>query len=128
MVPPIPPPCTPTIAVASPPWRSVEATGVVSAMGTASGPAPLYLDRVTWPTVFREGRRYLDAVLGRHLHDPPPRVRSVFRDEWPRIIAIQRFAYLLEEPLIQAPGRLGYSILPTPSPTLLWACRVLLGT
>ena len=50
--------------------------------------------------------RYLDAIRSRDLHDPPGGVLTLEDERSP--ITVHRFTYLLEEPLVQAPGRLGY--------------------
>src|SRR4028118_1570365 len=56
------------------------------------------------PRPVDEGRRYLGAVLGCSLHDPPLRVRQVLQGERPTIMAVRRPTRLLEEELVQTPG------------------------
>src|SRR4028119_385713 len=59
------------------------------------------------PRLVYVGRRYLGAVLGCYLHDPPLRVRQVLQGERPSVIAVRRPTRLLEEELVQTPGSLG---------------------
>ncbi len=77
------------------------------------------------PTTLCDERWYLDAVLGCDLHDPP-HVWLVLEDGRSHLTAHRLLTYLLEQ-CIQPPGVWVTSILPTPSPTFLWACRVPLG-
>src|SRR5919112_199913 len=67
----------------------------------------LSLCRVCWPALLRcDGRWYLDAVLGRDLHDRPS-VWLVLKGGHPAFVAVHRRAHLIEKALVQAPRCLG---------------------
>jgi len=75
-----------------------------------------------------DGRRYLDAVLGRDLRAAPSRVRPILEGGGPTPpSSAGHLPAFSKNNSYKPPGVWIISILPTPLPTFLWACRVLVA-